>query len=188
MSESCFTFFFTTLLNKNAHFLEYIQFTQSVQSTNALGNLFPLGLTEFTSKKASRCGFILVFIRRSNTADFPQTGKIHPNIVIFFIALVTVIEHPDSFFSLWAQDDAHTFSILFSILSNVGVIFKNRFQHFHPGLFSTSYFFPLDFVFTGCHFHPAETCLNCIFLNTVLVNQFTGILAHSWISMKESKD
>ena len=51
LTFACFTLFFTTLLNKNAHFLEYIQFTQSVQSTNALGNLFSLGLTEFTSKK-----------------------------------------------------------------------------------------------------------------------------------------
>ena len=51
LTFACFTLFFTTLLNKNAHFLEYIYFMQSVQSTNSLGNLFPLSLTEFTSKK-----------------------------------------------------------------------------------------------------------------------------------------
>ena len=47
---ACFTLFFMTLLNENGRFLEYIQFMQSVQSTNAIGNLFPLSLTEFTSK------------------------------------------------------------------------------------------------------------------------------------------
>ena len=47
LTFACFTLFFTTLLNKNGHFLEYIQFVRSVMARNASEDLFPLGRSDF---------------------------------------------------------------------------------------------------------------------------------------------
>ena len=129
------------------------------------------------------------FSREYNTSILYISDYLYKNNHAIAKIINTIIEEKKISIVLFEGDHISIFDSNFiKLISNKvkkGLFLQDDYMYHYINRITAS---ACDFVFTGCYFHPAETCLNRIFLNTVLVNQFTGILAHSRISKRESKD